>query len=59
MNTRHPAVREEAALPELDENDPQLVDQMVDLLLPALQNGLARAGHELGLDAPPPLPPRS
>ena len=50
---------QDAEIPELDENDPQLVDRVVDFLMPALENALARAGQELGLGPPPPLPPRS
>jgi hypothetical protein len=50
---------QDAKIPELDENDPQLVDRVVDFLMPALENALARAGQELGLGPPPPLPPRS
>ena len=54
-----PTALREAKIQELDENDPQLVDLMVDLLMPALENALSQAGQELGLGPAPSLPPNS
>lgn len=41
------------------EDDPEMLTRVIDLLMPALADALARAAQELGLGTPPPLPPRT